>query len=145
MCNRVTLHFATAKLIICSNSESVRKPCSKGVYVEVHLRGVSQVSIWNISRKIALGCSHDDLCELQPPSVCVAPADCDHTIRRRWYTRTHRSRDWGQEGNQLGSWVIWLTFTGHNGARIQLLYIYEQSPTERISSGTDIETHHFSD
>ena len=93
MCNSVTLDRTTAKLIVGSYSEDVLEPCSEGGYVEVHLIEVNQVSIWNISRKIALGCSHDDLCELQPPSVCVVPVDCDHTIRRRWYTRTHRSRD----------------------------------------------------
>ena len=103
MCNRVTLHRTTAKLIVGSHTEGVLKPRSESVYVEVCLIEVSQVSIWNIqfSCKDALGCSHDDLCELQTPSVCIVPADCDHTIRRCWWSRAHRSRDWKQRETQL--------------------------------------------
>ena len=95
MCNRVTLHRTTAKLIVGSHGEGVPEPCSEGVYVEVHLIEVSQVSIRNIqfSCKYTLDCSHDDLCEVQPPSVCVVPADSDHTVRRCWWSGTHRSRD----------------------------------------------------
>ena len=71
MCNRVTLDRTTSKLIVGSYSESVQKPCSEGVYVEVHLIEVSQVSVWNIqfSCKYTLGCSHDDLCEVKASSV----------------------------------------------------------------------------
>ena len=102
MCNRVTLDRTTAKLIVGSHGEGVRKPCSESVYVEVCLIEVSQVSIWDIqfSYKYTLDCSYDDLCELQTPSVCIVPADCDHTIRRCWCTRTHRSRDWEQREKQ---------------------------------------------
>ena len=102
MCHTVTLDRTTAKLIVCSHSEDVRKPRSKGGYVEVCLIEASQVSIWNIqfSCKYTLDCSHDDLCELQASSVCVAPADCDHTTRGSGRSGTDRSRDWGQREKQ---------------------------------------------
>lgn len=35
MCNRVTLRIDAAKLIVCSHTEDVHKPCIEGVYVEV--------------------------------------------------------------------------------------------------------------
>ena len=49
MYHRATLCNATAKFIVHSHLESVRKPCNEGAYVEVCLRGVSQASIWDIT------------------------------------------------------------------------------------------------
>ena len=71
MCNRVTLDRTTGKLVVCSYSEGVLEPRSEGVYVEVCLIEVSQVSVRNIqfSCKYTLGCSHNDLCEVKASSV----------------------------------------------------------------------------
>ena len=102
MSNRFTLHITAAKFVVCSHTEGVLEPCCEGADVEGCLRGVSQVAVWNVqfSWKYTLGCSHDDLCELHTPSVCVTPADGDHTTRGSGRSWAHRSRDWEQRETQ---------------------------------------------
>ena len=65
------MHRTAAKPIVGSYGEGVLEPCSEGVYVEVCLIEVSQVSVRNIqfSCKYTLDCSHNDLCEVKASSV----------------------------------------------------------------------------
>ena len=99
MCHGVTHCSARAQFIVGGRCEGVLEASSEGGDIKCHLGKVSQVPI----RHIQLGGLHssggcyDHSGEVQTPSVCVVPADCDHTTRRSWGTLAHRSRDCSSE------------------------------------------------
>ena len=99
MCHGVTHCSARAQFIVGGHCEGVLEASSEGGDIKCHLGKVSQVPIWHIQLggfHSSGGC-YDHSGEVQTPSVCVVPVDCDHTTRRSWGTLAHRSRDCSSE------------------------------------------------